>query len=45
MDTPAQRILRGFVASGIIEMVKPGTIRTAGVRGVATIWRWLLNGA
>jgi hypothetical protein len=45
MDTPAQRILRGFEASGIIEMVKLGTIRTAGVRGVATTWRWKLNGA
>ena len=45
MDTPAQRILRGFEASGIIEMVKLGTIRTAGVRGVATTWSWMLNGA
>ena len=45
MDTPAQRILRGFEASGIIEMVKLGTIRTAGVRGVATTWRWLLADA
>jgi hypothetical protein len=42
MDTPAWRILRAFEKSGFIQMERPGTVRTKGVQGIATVYRWML---
>jgi hypothetical protein len=41
-DTEAGRILQRLEKQGIIKMVKPGTQREKGVRGLATVWRWML---
>ena len=38
----AWRILKAFEKSGIIEIVSVGTVRTKGVKGVATVYRWCL---
>jgi hypothetical protein len=42
-DMEAGRILQRLEKCGIIEKVKAGTMRTAGQRGRATVWRWLFG--
>lgn len=42
MDTPAWRILRAFEKSGVIQTERPGTVRTKGIQGIATVYRWML---
>ena len=39
----AWRMLRAFEKSGIIETVSVGTVRAKGVKGVATVYRWMMN--
>lgn len=40
--TQAQRILRNMAGCGLLELLQKGTRRAAGVRGEATIYKWLL---
>ncbi len=43
MDMSAGRILKGFEKTGIIKTERPGTLRTKGVKGIATVYRWVLT--
>jgi hypothetical protein len=40
--TTAQRIMQTFIHAGILSLETRGTKRAGGVRGVATVWRWML---
>jgi hypothetical protein len=43
LDMQAWRILRAFEKSGFIQMERSGTVRTKGVQGIATVYRWMMS--
>ena len=39
----AWRILKAFEKCGILKTERPGTLRTKGQKGIATVYRWMLS--